>query len=130
MEWKSVMAGAIAVCAMTSMTVLLPQASAAPKPQVVKIKGSWKVIPSAAGTYRVSVACPKGTRPAGGSVSFQELRGATPRAKTFESLPAGMWPERSVGGGIGQTSGNRVYAELILEKGPRLKARVTARCQR
>lgn len=120
------------VMALSALGFQTPVAAA--QAETVKVTGKQQMIPSVAGAYRVTATCPVGTRPAGGSVSFQEERAGEGVARTgghkgFVALPHGQWPRRVVGGSLGRSAGNLVYAEFVLASGPRLKARITARCR-
>ena len=73
----------------------------------------------------------------GGAVEFQELRrvgnssaSGVPRSGgSPDAMPSTDWPRRHLGGSIGQHGRHRLYAELVLDKGPVLMARLTARCR-
>ena len=115
------------------MPLLVSAASATEgvvRAEVVRVTGPWRILPAEAGTYRSSVRCPSGMRPAGGSATFQEQRPQPARGRgTYVRLPQGAWPSRSVAGAIGHSQQGRVFAELVLTAGPPVKVRITARCR-
>lgn len=131
---RRILVGVGSLTLMTASALVGQTLPAVAQAETVKVTGKWQIIPSAAGTYRLTVACPAHTRPEGGSVSFRAERDygkSKPDRplRGFVSLTEDMWPRRVVGGSLGHSSGNVLYAEFVLERGPRLKARVTARCR-
>ena len=115
----------------------LPSAAQVTRAAHLEVKGSWHALPQQPGTYRITVACPSGSRVMGGTVEFQELRGVGSSSASGipvsglspEAMPSTDWPRRHLGGSIGRHGRHQLYAELVLDKGPALKARLTARCR-
>ena len=114
-----------------------PLAAQVTRPGHLEVTGRWHVLPKQAGTYRITVTCPSGSRAMGGAVEFQEVSrvgdssgsGAPVSGESPEAVPSTDWPRRHLGGSIGQQGPHRLYAELVLDRGPALKARLTARCR-
>ena len=115
----------------------LPSAAQETRPGQLEVKSGWHALPKQAGTYRITVTCPRGSRAMGGEVEFQEVPGVgnssasrvSVSRQSPEAMPSTHWPRRHLGGSIGQQGRHRLYAELVLDRGPALKVRLTARCR-